>query len=465
MGDNLLLSGTAPAERSVIGSMLVDDGCIPAVLAQLDTEDFSDGTCRETFRAIRDLFMAARPVDPVTVVDAMQGGDNYRQWVAEVMIDTPTAANAATYADITRRGATLRRLRTLADELLVCGDVDEARGLVDRMSAAMSATSKMPRMSGRDLAADFVARMQSKDRPDYLPWGLPTLDRVIQSELGDFNVLGGYPSAGKTLLSLQMALAMAKRFRVGYYSLETRPEKLADRLFSHLAAVPMGKIKRRDLAAGDWPKLAAATSGFTEHCPFDVIRAAGSTVADVAADAAARQYQVIFIDYVQLLRVPGIKPGDRYSIVTSISTDLHLFAQRHNVAVIALSQLTRPEKTKDGKVPPDLHSLRESGQIEQDADSVILVYPKDANDNRSNRMVKVAKNKDGPRAALEVSFDGATQTMTEVAEDRDGRVVASHYSDIGRAAKSRNRREAEQMQFAEYTGSQRNPWKEVGNDT
>lgn len=413
MDDNLYLTSTVPAEESVIGSMLVDSACIPAVMARMSLDDLTDGTCRETFRVIQKLFVSGRPADPVTVVDAMQGGDAYHKWVADVMLTTPTAANVEAYIDIARKGAVLRRLREYADRLLLCGDVDEAKELVRKMSAAMSATSKMPRMTAAELAKDFVARMSSAEKPDYLPWGFPTLDRQLHSELGDFNILGGYPSAGKTLISIQMALAMAKRYRVGYYSLETKPEKMADRLFSHLSGVPMGRIKQRNISVRDWPRIATAASNFSENYPFDVIRAAGSSVDDVAADAVANRYQVIFIDYMQLLKMPGIKSGDRYALVTAISAELHLFAQQNNVAIIALSQLSRPEKIKDGNVPPDLHSLRESGQIEQDADSVVLVYAAEPNNNRSNRIIKIAKNKDGPRDAFEVLFLGETQTMAE----------------------------------------------------
>ena len=454
--DNLLLSGSAFAEEAIIGSMLVDDTCIPAVMAGITESDFTDGTCKATFRTIRSLFLAGRPADPVTVLDAMQAGQEYRKWMADVMVETPTAANVSHYMEIARRGAALRRLRTLADKILLCGDMDEAMEIVRKMSAETSSTTRMPRMTGEALARDFVARMGDQQAPEYLPWGFPTLDETLHSELGDFNILGGYPSAGKTLISIQMALAMAKKYRVGYYSLETKPEKMADRLFSHLSGIPMGKIKQRDLCDNDWPKLAEAVSNFTQRSPFDIIRAAGSSVDDVAADAVANQYQVIFIDYMQLLKAPGIKSGDRYSLVTAISSELHLFAQRNNVAIVALSQLSRPEKTKEGKVPPDLHSLRESGQIEQDADSVIIIYASDPNDNKSNRIVKIAKNKDGPRGTIEVAFNGATQTMAEYVNPS---AAASHYSAIGRAVRQRNRQEARQVTFTEISTAVDNPWE------
>lgn len=460
MSENLYFTSSVPAEQSVIGAMLCDSRCIPAVMSRMSADDFTNGTCRETFRIIQKLFVSGRPTDIVTVVDAMQGGEAYIQWAKEVLEITPTAANVLEYAGIAKKGAALNRLRQFAEKLTICGDIDEASELVRKMAASLSATSKMPRMTAEELAKDFLSRMGSKDAPTYLPWGFPTLDNLLHSEPGDFNILGGYPSAGKTLISIQMALAMAKRYRVGYYSLETRPEKMADRMFSHLSGVSMGRIKQRELSNGDWREFTRAAASFVTDSPFDIVRAAGSTVDDVAADAVANRYQIIFIDYMQLLKMPGIKAGDRYSMVTAISAELHLFAQQNNVAIVALSQLARPEKTKEGKVPPDLHSLRESGQIEQDADSILLVYASDANDNNSNRVIKIAKNKDGPRGILEVSFDGATQTMVEYV---DSGAVGRHYSAVGREVKRRNRTQSEQVTFTEVLNSSDNPWKEAVN--
>lgn len=94
---NLYLTSSVPAEESVIGSMMFEPACIPAVMVRMNTDDFTDGTCRETFRAIQKLFMAGRPADPVTVVDAMQGGETYRAWMRDILDATPTAANVEAY--------------------------------------------------------------------------------------------------------------------------------------------------------------------------------------------------------------------------------------------------------------------------------------------------------------------------------------------------------------------------------
>lgn len=462
--DNLdaVLTGGREAQLSVIGSMLIDDRCIPLVLSRMTPDDFVDGTCRATFQAVRKLTAEGRPCDPVTVVDAMRGGDKYTGWVRQAMELTPTAANVESYIDITRRAAVLYRLRELADKLTQCLELDEAEALVRKMSAALSATDRMPRMTGPELATDFWVRIKREDKPKYLPWGIPTADRATYAELGDMVLLGGYASSGKTLLSLLMAMAQAKAgYKVGYYSLETKPEKLADRIFAGLAKVSLGRIKTRDFGEPEWGRLADAAGQISSVCPFDVIRAAGSTVDDITADAVSRGYQVIYVDYVQLVQVPGVRASDRYAQVTAASQGLKTFAQSTNTAVIALAQLSRPEKSRDkaGKlIPPSMHSFRESGQLEQDADVAFLVYPSDPENNASNRIFKVGKNKEGPRPRVELVFHGDTQTMVEL-EPRPDHSVAAQMSDIGRAAKQANRM-AGQVQFQECrAGAEENPFE------
>ncbi len=459
-----ILDAGAEAQQSVIGSMLIDDRCVPLVLSRMRPEDFGDGTCRATFRAIQQLTLSGRPVDPVTVVDEMAGKDGYVQWLRQVMELTPTAANVETYIDITKRSAQLYQLRSLADQMLATFDLDSAAAVVRKMSGLLSAVSRMPRMTGAELAADFLDRMKRKEKPEYVPWGIPSADRMAYAELGDMILLGGYASAGKTLLSILMALGQAKRYRVGYYTLETKPEKMADRIFAHLAKVPLDKIKTRDFGAGEWARIAQAASDYAVHCPFDIIRAAGSSVDDIAADAVGHGYQIVYVDYLQLIEAPGIRPGDRYATVTAVSRGLKLFAQSTGTAVVALAQLSRPDKVgKDKKpVPPSMASFRESGQIEQDADLAFLLWSAEQENNQARRVLKLAKNKEGRKFRVELDFDGATQTMTEV--EPDPKTVAAQYSASGRKIKQRNHARG-QLIFEELPeGKGDNPFEQDRQD-
>jgi len=453
------------AQQTVIGSMLIDDRCVPLVLSKLTEEDFIDPTCRNFFRAIRELALEGRPVDPVPVMGKLKAGDDYVGWYRQVMVDTPTAANVGEYIPEVLEGAIMRRFWGLCSQGLECADMERAAELVRKMSANLSATDRMPRMTGPELSKDFLARMSSKEKPKYLPWGIPIADRNTYAELGDMVLLGGYASSGKTLLSNLMAMAQAKSgYKVGYYSLETRPEKMADRIFASLTKVPLEKIKTRDFVEDDWRRFAEAASFFASECPFDIMRAAGSTVDDITADAMGRGYQVIYVDYVQLLKAPGGREMSDYSRVSAVSQTLKAFAQSTNTAVVALAQLTRP-KGEDGQNNPNppmptMHSFKESGQLEQDADVAFLVYPSNRKDNESNRLFRIAKNKEGRRPdPVELVFHGDTQTMVELEKGPDTS-VAIEMSNIGRAVRQRNRANG-QMAFQDVTGlDEYNPFDE-----
>lgn len=165
------------------------------------------------------------------------------------------------------------------------------------------------------------------------------------------------------------------------------------------------------------------------------------TVRDIQTLSLSRKYQVIFVDYLQLITAPGKQP--RYEQVTQISQELHTLGRAHGVAVIALAQLKRPDKDKGKPVPPSMSDFRESGQIEQDADSALIIYPSDPNDYRSDRILYIAKNKEGTRDRYPLEFDGAVQTLRERSKS-----YSETQGDIRRAAKAAaaERREMEAMQ-------------------
>ncbi len=448
------------AQVAVIGSMLIDERTIPKVLAALRPEDFAHGPSRAVFAAIRGLARAGKAADLVTICDAIHAGQDTVQFLRQCMELTPSAANVMEYVPIVRRGAALLRIQDLAGQMIACRDLDDAEALVRKMTAQLSATDRMPRMTAADLAADFLVRMRAEKKPEYLPWGIPTLDRRCYAELGDVILLGGYASAGKTLLSIQTALAQARRYKVGYYTLETSEAKMADRLFSHLARVSLSDIKTRNFSDDTWGRFAEATQRFTEVCPIDFIRASGSSAEDIADDAIGHGYQIAYIDYVQLLSSPYDRNSSEYEKVTRNSQTLKRFAQSQAIAIVELAQLKRPDTDK-GKnpVPPNMHSFKESGQLEQDADIALLLWPSDNNDNTSNRRLKIGKNKEGGRAVVDLRFQPGIQTMTElVREEPMGSSVARDLIDKGRHVKSENRRKAQdalkvQEQFSEISGN------------
>ena len=162
----------------------------------------------------------------------------------------------------------------------------------------------------------------------------------------------------------------------------------------------------------DWARIAECADPMKRR-RFHVVEAAGWTVPQVKAMAARLRADVIFIDYLSLLRGEG---KSLYERVTNISMELHTLARQSKLAVIALSQLNR-----EGKGEPDMTSLRESGQIEQDADVILLLHQQDSHEEDAQRRdLIIAKNKEGMTGKIELLFQGDVQRFSQLERGRGG---------------------------------------------
>ncbi len=396
-------------QATILGTLLRSPDHMGEAAAELQPELFDGAFCRPIYEAMCRLHFAGAPIDRVTVLHEL--GEDYAEAV-EAVLKVGTG-DLRYYCAMLKEQGRLEAMREEAVGLSMAQELREAEVHLARLNTLAVERQAAQIISAAAAADAFCDRVARAEKPEYLPWGLPKLDRLLYAQKGDFIVLGGYPSAGKTLLSVQFALTMAEKYRVGFFSLETGPEKLSDRIISHLARVPLARIKERKLGQSDWAALTRACARLYE-LKLDLIDAGGMTVRDIRAVSLNRRYEVIFVDYLQLVNARG---KNRYEEVTSISLGLHELARANRIAVIALAQLSRPEQTKAGRggevklVQPTMSSFRESGQIEQDADVALLLYPANPNDNRGPRILKIGKNKEGERDRLDLEFDGATQTL------------------------------------------------------
>lgn len=391
------------AQASVIGSLLIDPEPVAGiVMDKLSPADFS-GEWATVFAAIRAIWARREAIDPVAVIH--EAGSAYEGLVRECMQLTPTAANAATYARICRDEATLQRLRDGGGRLLAAGDLAEARRVIQELEPTVLDRPEVRVVSFTDGIVDWYHRMEADQKPEYIDWGMAKANEKLFVEPGDFVILGGDPSSGKTVLGLQFACGIAARGRpTGFFSLETSDRKIYDRVAARLGHVPLSAIKGRSMTPEHWENAVGLAK---IKMPMDVIPAAGMGVEDVRAVTVAHGYRVIVIDYLQLLQDPG---KGRVEQVTNISLGLHTMAQALGVTVIALSQLTRPEGQDRKKIRrATLRDLRESGQIEQDADCVMLLNLDDDKaygpDEVRDRWLDIVKNKEGELGSIALRFD------------------------------------------------------------
>lgn len=406
------------AQVAVLGSLLIEPKLVGEAMTKIRDEDFLTPKYRMVWQAIRALFLAGKPIDAALVRDKLGGRpeDGWTQLLLELMDLTPTAANIWTYVSLLREQARRARAAELGALIQAHDSEEQLREYIAQLNDLLVERRGVERMDMSQMILTFTDR-HSGEPVEYMTWGLPKVDAGTYVELGDMVVLGGYPSAGKTALAVSMAYHQAKRFRVGFYSLETNRFKLADRLVSNFVGIEMSAIKGNKITEEEWQRVADQSDRIRAR-QLEIIEASGMTVQDIQSDALARRYEVVYVDYLQLIE-PESRRMNRTEQVSGISRGLQQFAHEHGRMVVALSQLSRPEQSsKNELVEPTMSDLRESGQIEQDADAIMLLFlEKPSEPDESRRVLKVAKNKEGIRGRFYLVFDGQYQRFQESAVD------------------------------------------------
>lgn len=412
--DIKLDSRVLDAETAIIGSLCIEPKICGEIMQRLHPDDFISAARRHVFEAAQSVYLDCRPVDAVTICAA--AGSEYEGLIREAMQHTPTAANWRAYADVLLEYSRLYRLQSAAMAVLNSTDLAEAKAAMSAAETLLMDNRGKRKVSFAQGLQEFIDR-QVGAAPDYLPWGVRSLDTHLNTEAGDFVILAGEPSTGKTLLAVQFAYTMAtKGKRVGIYSVETNDRKLYDRLFSGVGKLSFDKIKHHTLDSSQLTSLATDVGYYADKICFDITQAAGLTVADIQADALSNRYDVIFIDYLQIVSGPG--EDGSVERVTSTSIGLHVMAQRTGITVVALSQLSRSDK-KQPRKQVRMSDLRSSGQIEQDADIIMALTLEIPDDKQSCRHLDVIKNKDGePDGFIRFGFDSVNLALRPLTSRR-----------------------------------------------
>lgn len=436
------------AENAVIGSLLLDERLAAPILATVDASDFGNKDNRRIYQAARALLQEGSPVDPVTIRGKL--GPEVEQRLVQLMQITPTAANWREYAAIMHESATLSRVQSLAQELTQTVNLEDTREKIAALTDLVATGKHLEAWTMEDAFRHFMEAQAAEKKRDYIGYGIREIDEGTYTERGDVVVIGGEPSAGKTALALVLAYHMAKKYRVGFFSLETGPRKLTDRLVSSALGIDFNTIKRQKMEEADFEKAAAGGSEFTAR-RLTLLRSSGLTASQIQSISRSYGFEIIFVDYVQLITPEGDPRAGMTQAVAAISRSLHTFAQSSNTLVVELAQLSRPQK-QGGWREPTMHDLKETGQLEQDADAVMLLYrPKPGGDfdPDKTRVLKIAKQKEGRLGKWPLAFDGAHQSFAPLAGP-DGRAIMRQMSDKARAVKAARRGQVQgQVEFRE----------------
>jgi len=371
------------AEQAVLGGLLIDPTAWDNVADAVRQEDFYRPDHQLIFEAIGALAGNGKPCDVVTVSEQLErngkleaaGGLAYLSSVAR---DTPTAANVRAYADIVRERSLLRQLIQAGTEIASAvfnNDGQTARELVDRAEqrvfeiAEGSFRGRQGAVAVRTLLPQVIDQIDewhtNPDKLRGLPTGFTDFDKLTGGlRPGDLVIVAGRPSMGKTTLAVNMAeyaaVHQGTRASVAIFSMEMPSEQVITRMLASVGGVPLTNLRSGRISDDDWVRITSATSQLSEAKIFiDETPALTPTELRARARRLKREHglDLIVVDYLQLMQVPGTKEN-RATEIAEISRGLKVLAKELAVPVIALSQLNRSVEQREHKKPV-MSDLRE----------------------------------------------------------------------------------------------------------
>lgn len=399
------------AEMAILGTFIRYGHLVK--VSRLDKADFYSERHRAIFEAIQNVSSSGGNPDLVTIEEMLRrsktlelsGGEVYLMDLADAVV---SSTGWEGWEKIILQKATLRAGIMLARHLneTAFEDDKDADEIVAELATAVNELSKRSAI-GKVVSwqSAFLTAMAPKDQTAGIPTGIEFLDNLVSIRPGQLGIIAGRPGDGKSALASQIILGIAQSGEALLCSLEMSPDEVAQRMISQMTGIPIDEIDRQHFTPEQRDTVKACRDALAlNFCSTP-------TVSELRAVSLVRKAQgrlrMLVIDYLQLLRVKR-PSASRVQDVTEISRDLKLLAMELQIPVIALSQFSR----EAAKGPPELHHLRESGSIEQDADWIIFAFTDKTAEGGERKMIQLAKNRRGPRfGPFAVEFNGSTVTF------------------------------------------------------
>jgi replicative DNA helicase len=381
------------AEQQLLGAVLTTPDAYHKVSDFITADHFSDPVHQRIWNLCVSRFKTDHLVSPVALRHLMAddaglqqlGGASYLIRLAGSAISVSAARDyGMILLDCAQRRTLLRALDEAKAGVLSGAPVEDIGGMIESATAALL-TSEARKPSTSFLSAmtsavdEMVRAYQGEDVG--LMTGIADIDAVTGGFLpGDYVVLGGATSMGKTALALGIINNVAQRgYGVGIASIEMREESLAQRILSAHSRVPYSKMRSGNMSEGEMRRAVEAAQGIMD-LPIEIM---GPHVRDIGAiyatakrqkalldRTAPKKFGLLVIDYIQLVRGPGRSQIER---MQEVSPAIKALAKLLGVPVIALGQIGRNVGERDDK-RPHITDLSDSSQIEKDADTIILAH-------------------------------------------------------------------------------------------
>jgi replicative DNA helicase len=426
------LPANVEIERSVLGGILLDAKAYEEADALgLTAADFAIDSHRRIYSRMFDLAESSRPIDTITLVEELTrhkeletiGGDAYISSLLDGIPDRPSIRH---YVKIVREKAAQRKVIHACNASIgaisdgsssqqCIGDLGER--LLQIQTGSDDAPAERVLKFSDAVYGEWERLADGTDDLVGLTTGIDSVDLVTTGiRPGETWAIGGRTGDGKTSLALQIAAANCRRdVSVGYFSVEMSKGELLQRLWSHEENIPFGYIRNPRCASADIRSQVRRAMATVGMWPLFVAEDGSLSLQKLVAKARLliRQEKLglIVVDYVQLISASA--PNERERI-TKISGQIRALAKDTGVPILAVSQLNRP-KDRNQNERPNKFSMKESGSLENDANTILLIYRPmdDSGRPTGDDEIVIAKQRHGPVGNETVRFDSKTMTFFE----------------------------------------------------
>jgi replicative DNA helicase len=402
------------AEASVIGGVVLG-GVVP----ELEADDFYDGRHRTIWEGIQQMHRKGELIDLVTINNILRdtgtaeqaGGATYVAHIAEL---TPGYQNLSKYAEIVKENSLVRKLGGLCQDTLE--SIRKGRGVSSALDNHLSAALKLAGESGAEgestkdgMIATVKAIEEAVQNPRQLlgiSTGLRDLDKITHGlRSADLIIVCARPSVGKTSLALDIAIAAGNaNNKVCLFSLEMSSQDVYYRMLSSQCGIPATRLECGNLSQKELKDIVLPAARRIARLDLIVDDRSGLTEMQIYSAVQKHQPDIVFIDYLGLMKCSGPRK-ERYLEIGTITAAMKAMAKEMKIPVVLLSQLNRESEYRNNP-RPKLSDLRESGNIEQDADVVISIYRDRYGEEQNPSLTELAvlKNRKGSLGGCRVTF-------------------------------------------------------------
>ncbi len=426
---------SSEAEDSVIGSILLDNSLIDQITAIIKPGDFYQQYHKDIFKAIEHCVQNNMPADMITVSDLLEQksiGEHLAN-IGNMVKNVPSTSNAISYAKIIKERSILRALIGAANDISEMAYHNEGEQVINVVTRSEKKIADITDMFSNERKGTHISdalsktidtmesRLKNKDSLIGIPTGLSDLDDYTNGLQPGFYLLGARPSMGKTTLMLNMIVSACRAGKLCVlFSIEMPSEQITMKILADMADVSIEKIQRPiNLSDLEWHRISTAMEEM-KRFKLEIIDDSKATPSSIRLDLMRIKREhgdigLVCIDYLQLMKCDNKE--NRTQEISEISREVNAFKKDFNCPVIALSQLNRALENRSDKRPVN-SDLRESGQLEQDADVIMFLYRDEVyyEDSQDKGMAEILirKNRLGRVGKVGALFKGDKQRFEDI---------------------------------------------------